>query len=78
MDLATAFTAFTEFFLSKDHTAASRKWYTSRLHAFFAWAGEQGVTTLDGVTAPLVRRYVDERRTADSPITGKPLDSTLR
>jgi site-specific recombinase XerD len=71
MELAAA---FTELAYAKDWTPSSRRWFTSRLGAFFSWAENQGITDLEGITAPLVRRYVDERRTATSR-TGKPLDS---
>ena len=66
--------ALIEFGYAKDHTPASRSWYRSRLGAFIQWATEEGVTDLAAVTAPLVRRYIDTRRTAISR-TGKPLDS---
>lgn len=66
--------AFTELAYAKDWTPSSRRCFTSRLGAFFAWAEDQGITELERITASLVRRYVDERRTAISR-TGKPLDS---
>lgn len=66
--------ALIEFSYAKDHSPASRTWYRSRLGAFFEWAAEQGISEVAGVTAPLVRRYLDTRRTAISR-TGKPLDS---
>jgi site-specific recombinase XerD len=66
--------SLTEFLLAKDHSPASRTWYRSRLGAFFTWATTQGVTTLEGVSAPLVRRYLDHRRATPS-YTGRPLDS---
>ncbi len=71
MELAAA---FTELAYAKDWTPSSRRWFSSRLGAFFAWAEDQGIKDLESITAPLVRRYVDERRTAISR-TGKPLDS---
>src|SRR5215469_5407218 len=71
MELADA---FTELAYAKDWTPSSRRWFTSRLGAFFSWAEDQGIRDLERITAPLVRRYVDERRTAPSR-TGKPLDS---
>lgn len=67
--------ALLEFAYSKDHSAESRRWYRARLQAFTAWLRDQGVSELEGITAPLVRRYVDYKRTTDSPRTGKPLDS---
>lgn len=67
--------AFTEFCYAKDHTPASRQWYTARLGAFIAWADGQGVGDMEAITAPLVRRYIEVRRTATSPRTGKPLSS---
>ncbi|HLZ20956.1 MAG TPA: tyrosine-type recombinase/integrase [Ktedonobacterales bacterium] len=66
--------AFTEFGYAKDHTPASRAWYRSRLGAFTTWAKGQGTTAVEDITAPLVRRYIEEPRTATSK-TGKPLDS---
>ena len=71
MELAAA---FTEPAYAKDWTPSSRRWFTSRLGAFFSWAEAQGVTELERITVPLVRRYVDDRRTTPSR-TGKPLDS---
>jgi site-specific recombinase XerD len=71
MELAAA---LTELAYAKDWSPSSRRWFTSRLGAFFSWAEDQGITELERVTAPLVRRYVDERRTSTSR-TGKPLDS---
>lgn len=66
--------AFTEFEYAKDHSAESRRWYTSRLGAFITWANGQGIHNIEEVTAPLVRRYLDYRRTTPSAL-GKPLDS---
>jgi site-specific recombinase XerD len=71
MELAAA---FTEFAYAKDHTAESRRWYKCRLGAFMAWAQAQGVTDIEDVTAPIVRRYIEHRRTTPCK-TGKPLDS---
>jgi site-specific recombinase XerD len=71
MELATTFTEFT---YAKDWTPASRTWYQGRLSAFREWCLEQGINEIGDITAPLVRRYIDERRTAISK-TGKPLDS---
>src|SRR5579884_380362 len=68
------FDALQEFELSKDHSPSSKQWYLSRLSSFIAWMTEQDVTTIEAVSAPLVRRYIDFRRTAPSK-TGKPLDS---
>jgi site-specific recombinase XerD len=67
-------TALTEFAYSKDHSAESRRWYKSRLGAFVQWCDQQGVTNLEDITAPLVRRYVDYRRTTPTA-KGRPLDS---
>lgn len=66
--------ALTEFAYSKDHSPASRAWYKSRLGAFTDWCSQQGTTNIEDITAPLVRRYLDYRRTAPCK-TGKPLDS---
>src|SRR5260370_22164590 len=67
--------ALFEFAFSKDHTPASRQWYRFRLGAFTVWLRDQGITELEGITAPLVRRYVEYRRTAISPRFGKPVDT---
>jgi site-specific recombinase XerD len=66
--------SLTEFLLSTDYTPQSRKWYKSRLGAFITWAEGQGAKELDTVTAPLVRRYLDTRKTGDTR-TGRPLSS---
>jgi site-specific recombinase XerD len=66
--------ALLEFAFSKDHTPASQQWYRLRLGAFTVWLQDQGVTELEGITAPLVRRYVEYRRVTISPRTGKPVD----
>ncbi len=66
--------ALIEFSYAKDHSPASRRWYHSRLGAFIAWTQEQGVKDMAGITAPLIRRYLDTRRTNPSR-TGRPLDS---
>jgi site-specific recombinase XerD len=71
MELAAALTELT---YAKDWTPASRAWYASRLGAFVAWARDHGITELESLTAPLIRRYVDKRRTTPGS-TGKPLDS---
>jgi site-specific recombinase XerD len=63
-----------EFSYAKDHTPSSRQWYHSRLGAFITWTQQQGVEDLEAITAPLIRRYLDMRRTAISR-TGRPLDS---
>ncbi len=67
--------ALLEFAFSKDHTPASRQWYRFRLGAFTDWLRDQGITELEGITAPLVRRYVEYRRTAISPRIGRPVDT---
>ena len=41
MELADA---FTELAYAKDWSPPSRRWFTSRLGAFFSWAGNQGAT----------------------------------
>jgi site-specific recombinase XerD len=64
----------TEFAYSKDWSPASRAWYSCRLGAFTKWCTEQDITDIEDLTAPLVRRYLDYRRTATCK-TGKPLDS---
>jgi site-specific recombinase XerD len=66
--------AVTEFTYAHDYTPATLNWYRSRLGAFIAWAHEQGVTEIEGITAPLVRRYQDHLHTRETR-TGKPLDT---
>jgi site-specific recombinase XerD len=67
--------AFQEFAYSKDWSAESRRWYACRLGAFRGWAAGEGVTQLEDVNAPLVRRYIEYRRTTPSARYGKLLDS---
>jgi site-specific recombinase XerD len=71
MELAAA---LTELAYAKDWIPSSRAWYASRLGAFVTWARDHGVTELESLNAPLIRRYLDERRSAPSK-TGQPLDS---
>lgn len=67
--------ALTEFEYSKDHTPSSWAWYGSRLGAFVSWATAQGCTDIETLTAPLIRRYIDERRTTPTQRDGHPLSS---
>lgn len=67
--------ALTEFEYSKDHTPSSRAWYGSRLGAFVSWATAQGIVDIEALTAPLIRRYVEERRNTPSTRRGQPLSS---
>jgi site-specific recombinase XerD len=64
----------TEYLLSSDYTPQTRAWYESRLGAFLSWLTAQGVTSLEEVSAPHVRRYLDARKTGETR-TGKPLSS---
>ncbi len=66
--------ACTELRYTKDWTAQTAAWYHARLGAFVPWAREQGVTTIEGVTPPLVRRYLDYLHTRPGRAS-KPLDS---
>jgi len=51
--------ACTELQYAKDWTKQTTLWYTKRLALFLRWCEEQGVTTLEAVNPPLVRRYID-------------------
>ncbi|MGZ3582731.1 MAG: hypothetical protein ACXWP6_08360, partial [Ktedonobacterales bacterium] len=66
--------ALIELAYAKDWTPQTRAWYDTHLPPFVAWAKQQGVTTIEDVTAPLVRRYIEYQRTRPTK-TGKPLDS---
>jgi len=67
--------AYTEFLLAHDYQPSTIRCYHDRLGAFMRWADAQGVTTVDGFTAPLVRRYVDGLKSQPSPKTGRLRDS---
>lgn len=67
--------AFTELAYTKQWTHQTRQWYEAHLRRFFAWCKRADVDDLSGVTAPLVRRYLDELRTTPNQRTGQPLDS---
>jgi hypothetical protein len=71
MELADA---FTELSYAKDWSPSSHAWYTSRLGAFMAWAREHGVTELEDLTTPLIRRYIDHLQHRPTKV-GKLLDS---
>lgn len=66
--------ACTELRYTKDWTPQTTAWYARRLGAFVAWAKGQDIVTLEAITPPLVRRYVDYLHTRPSRF-GKPLDS---
>jgi site-specific recombinase XerD len=66
---------FTEFAYSKDWSPSSRRWYACRLGAFNEWLTGEGITEVEGITAPLVRRYIEYKRHAPSQRYGKTLDS---
>lgn len=70
-------TAFTEFLLAKDHTDATRRYYRVHLKPFWAWAARQTppVTTTAALSAPLLRRFIDERKQTPNQRTGEPLSS---
>ncbi len=51
--------ATTELRYTKDWTRQTTQWYERRLRPFIAWCKAQGVTELEAVTAPLVRRYME-------------------
>ena len=55
--------ALTELRYTKDWSKQSRAWYDSRLGAFMAWARDQGVTELEQINPPLVRRYIEYLQT---------------
>jgi integrase/recombinase XerD len=55
--------ALTELRYTKDWSKQSRKWYDSRLGAFMAWAESHGVTELEQINPPLVRRYIEYLQT---------------
>lgn len=67
--------AVTEFFIAKDHTPATRRYYRHVFAPFLTWASKQGAKSTDDLTAPLVRRYLDERRNTPNQLTGEPLSS---
>lgn len=66
--------AFVEFSLSKDWTPSSQDWFKDRLHAFFAWCDSQNVAEVESITAPLVRRFIEYRRTVKRR-DGQPISS---
>ena len=71
--------AMTEFAYAKDWTPASRRWYDHKLRVFTDWcaAQEPPVANVEAITAPLVRRYIEARRTAPTPQGNLPDSFTL-
>lgn len=67
--------AYVELCYAKNWTPKTRRWYDERLGRFLRWAKQAGVTDLSDVTAPLVRRYLDDLRTTPNHRTGQPLDT---
>ena len=66
--------ALLELRYSKDWTPQTTEWYRKRLGAFIRWCQEQGVTTLEAIEPPLVRRYIDYLKTRPAR-RGEHLDS---
>lgn len=66
---------YAEMCYAKDWTPKTRRWYDERLGRFTRWAKQTDVNDLSDITAPLVRRYLDELRTTPTARTGKPMDS---
>lgn len=66
--------AYTELYFAKDWTPKTQGWYDERLGRFIRRADQSDVDELSDVTAPLVRRYLDELRTVVTR-TGKPMNS---
>jgi site-specific recombinase XerD len=66
--------ACTELQYAKDWSQQTTLWYTKRLGLFLRWCEQQGVTTLDAVNPPLVRRYIDYLQQRPAKDGGK-LDS---
>lgn len=50
--------ATTELRYAKDWSRQTTQWYERRLRPFLAWCQAQGVTELERLTPPLVRRYI--------------------
>jgi site-specific recombinase XerD len=67
--------ALVELRYSKDWTPKTLRWYRERLGAFTHWCDGQQVTTLEQLSAPLIRRYIDYLQTRPSLKSGRPLDS---
>lgn len=67
--------ALEAYFLAKDFTPKSARWYEQKLSAFVAWSAQHDVADIELVTAPLVRLYIAEVRVALNPRTGLPMTS---
>lgn len=69
--------AYTKFLLAHDYQPATTRYYRERLGHFMRWLSNQTppITTVEGLSTTIVRRYLDERKTQPSAVTGKPLDS---
>jgi site-specific recombinase XerD len=55
--------AIVEFRYSKDWTKQTSAWYERRLRPFVEWCTTQGVRDLEGITPPIVRRYIEYLKT---------------
>ncbi|MGZ3680944.1 MAG: site-specific integrase, partial [Ktedonobacterales bacterium] len=64
--------AYTEFLLAHDYQPATTRYYQQRLGHLMRWlaAQEPPVTTIEGLSTTLIRRYLDERKTQPSARTG--------
>jgi integrase/recombinase XerD len=67
--------ALVELKYTKDWTPKTTRWYYERLGAFFRWCDENKVETLEQVSAPVVRRYIEYLQTRKSQKADSLLDS---
>ena len=67
--------AVTEFLYAHEYAEKSHRWYDGMLGVFAAYCAEQGITDIEDVSAPLVRRFFDCVRQRRDPRTGQPVTS---
>jgi site-specific recombinase XerD len=63
------------YFLAKDLTPSSIRWYESKLRQFVAWCSEQSIPNVEGLSAPILRQYIAYLRATSSARSGQPISS---
>jgi site-specific recombinase XerD len=67
--------ALTEYRYALDLTPKSQKWYAQKLDTFAAYCAANGIADVEGITAPLVRRFLTQLRENPSPRYGRDITS---
>jgi site-specific recombinase XerD len=71
----SAFSALQDYLFTQDFPPTTQRWYHQKLQTFLTYCSQQGVSTLDAITAVLLTSYLRYLRETPSPHTGKLITS---